>query len=865
MKLVVTAVLCLIFASACVSTKTPGSNPVLNTQTSTTSDDLKKELRKTKWKMVSAYRKADIAEEIRLQQKILEITQELFGEKHQKYAIELDRLGTKYYYVEKYDEGIKLHNRALKIFKDTPGASDVNIARSLHALARHKLVLGDFDEAEEILKRALALVAAYRDSGPAKSRRQYWRINIELANLFRHLGRYDDAVAILDAHPMDSTWSLSSYAIFHLDRGYYREAEEYFKRAEKHNVQKKRFTKTSRASFLDNIGQLYIELGRLDAAQEALDNALKSRIDVYGEDHIATAETLFNLGRLKLAQNQLEDAEIFLERSKRALTKGRGTTVPVVAGPIHYMGSVRMAQGRYEDAVSFFRQALNQREQELGPNHPVVGRTLNGLAEAYIAQDRYEDAEPLLDRALSILKGAFGPRNRDVGEVLVNLASVYSHQGIAEKSLTFLEQGEDILANVQIAIDETKSREIIDNNSLMAKRQRDIIAIDFTVVNATSEDRSLIQNIETGVLRFTSGSQMLMEIRSRADVLKKIENHKSTRSKKLSKEEILKLLQASLSKNLKRSIIVPDDFIDKSLQPFCDQYLSYVYFPRVGIAAPGFKTLSIDVKNENGESAGVCKYSASDRKIISELTGQQIKPVLQLEQLDLGKLGKVSVAPLHVMRRFDSKKPVQEYLLLVPNVQLGVAGYLDYVNGAAKQLFAKSDGSIDFSFVVAKRDADALAFTPTGIRRMLSLQVNGDILSHAGIGMRVEGLNAKNKGQARKDPSALVYFDNETLRDFLNVKNKQKMKSYFAKGIYTDSKKYLKAFGEYAAEQMGLDKVKIISAVQISKAGKKVNIMLSVTYIKEDGIWRVLRPVVVPPEYQTAEMFFMPGSSSLTQ
>ena len=184
----------------------------------------------------------------------------------------------------------------------------------------------------------------------------------------------------------------------------------------------------ARARLMNTMGVVYRELGLYDRAAPLLKEALRTRENLFGEDHLDVAESLGDLATLFVAQGKYEVAEPFLQRSLAIREKALGPDHPDVARSLNEFAVGYLWQGKFTEAEPFLQRALAIRERVLGPDHPDVADTLDKLGAVNLHQARYAEAEPLYQRALSIRERALGPDHRDVADALRSLGLLYRHQ-----------------------------------------------------------------------------------------------------------------------------------------------------------------------------------------------------------------------------------------------------------------------------------------------------------------------------------------------------------------------------------------------------------------------------------------------------
>jgi CHAT domain-containing protein/tetratricopeptide (TPR) repeat protein len=225
------------------------------------------------------------------------------------------------------------------------------------------------------------------------------------------------------------------------------------------------------AGAINNLAQLYGEVGRDAEAEPMFNRALAIMEKVVGLESVAIAIELNNLAALYQREQRYAEAEPLFKRAlalserslpanhpdigralnnlatnyekqdrhadsealtRRALAlyeKAAGPESPAVGLLLNNLGQVVKAEGRYDDAEPIIKRSLAIREKALGHDHPDVARSLNNLADLYQREGRFSDAEPLFKRGLAIREAAVGPDNPDTVASVNNLASLYQAEG----------------------------------------------------------------------------------------------------------------------------------------------------------------------------------------------------------------------------------------------------------------------------------------------------------------------------------------------------------------------------------------------------------------------------------------------------
>ena len=314
------------------------------------------------------------------------------------------------------------------------GDQHASTARARTNLARVMLVQGDVQQAEPVLRQAIASQeAAGGDDQP------------------------------------DIALSLSVLGACHAGRGELAAAEPLFRRALAIRERTLGLDHALTLSTLDYLASIVGESGRPDEAEALSRRVLASRERLLGADHVDTAQATTALADLLVKQGRFGQAEPLLraalatqQRQLSADHPNTGLTLWTLAEALCGLGrageaeplarrtleiwhaafgaehqwmawglgtlaQLRLAQGDAVEAVQLATQALQIHQRCLGDRHPTVAQTLVLLAQALVAGADPAAARPLLERAAAIQAERLSPDDaarRDTAAALAALGSV---------------------------------------------------------------------------------------------------------------------------------------------------------------------------------------------------------------------------------------------------------------------------------------------------------------------------------------------------------------------------------------------------------------------------------------------------------
>ena len=191
---------------------------------------------------------------------------------------------------------------------------------------------------------------------------------------------------------------------------------------------------------LGKLSVFYWRQARYSEAEEAVARKLSILERHLGPDHIRLTDELDSLALVLLAQGRAHAAGPLLQRALDIRRSVPDANPLAVAESYERLGNQRRAVEALGEAEAFYQKALSAREAALGADHLDVIRTVNSLALVYDAQARYAEAQPLYERTLAAIENTSGANSPDYGAVLNNLAVLNLRLGHDEEATTQLQR-----------------------------------------------------------------------------------------------------------------------------------------------------------------------------------------------------------------------------------------------------------------------------------------------------------------------------------------------------------------------------------------------------------------------------------------
>lgn len=249
--------------------------------------------------------------------------------------------------------------RAVAILERT-NREDPQIARALTTMAMLRTVRRDFDQAEPLLKRALAI----REKSSGANSPEVAGVLEDLGTL--HTVQAEGGFAEFEASIHGPTKGESEW-----DR-HARLADDHFKRALAIYERARPPDQERIARTVFNLGQLWSIRERWTDAESYMARWLKLQEAARATPSTKQASALFVLAQAARGRKDWEKAERQLEKRQRVYAGLRGDNSDDVASALVDRADLAIEARRFDDAEKLLRQALAIETSILGPGHPDI-------------------------------------------------------------------------------------------------------------------------------------------------------------------------------------------------------------------------------------------------------------------------------------------------------------------------------------------------------------------------------------------------------------------------------------------------------------------------------------------------------------
>lgn len=318
------------------------------------------------------------------------------------------------------------------------GAEDSRVAAARSSLARLKLRLGDYTEAETLLDQS---EAGMNEAAPADHPARIVTLNLRAA-IQQARGDFkaakdtaDEALAVAQAalgseHP----WSAAvadHLAILHAELGWHARAYQYGSRALVTQTRLWGPRHPFLCGNLDHLAGICVVQKSYREASECLIKAEEVGRLAFKRGHPLAGDLAATRGRLDRAQGRASNARKALDRARQTYETAFSKEHPSLARVLGDLASLENTASGADEGIDLCERAIEILERTAGEEHPEIARLLTGRAALDLLRDNAEEARLHLERAVAIEEKrlpAHHPQRAATLEVLATALATLSPQ-----------------------------------------------------------------------------------------------------------------------------------------------------------------------------------------------------------------------------------------------------------------------------------------------------------------------------------------------------------------------------------------------------------------------------------------------------
>lgn len=345
------------------------------------------------------------------QESYYNIVAKQIGEQHKDLINILNHTATWYEMTDKYD----MASKALKDAKDATtfkfANDDILYGMELDNIAKLQLKLGEYDQAEANVLKALEVIDLKHNRDYVEWRPAYISALETQAKLYGIKGLFDEAQSNLDR-----TRKL---------------------------IIKSDIPIGDELSTAKEMSSLFIQLGKYAETDKLLTKLVEEYERLFGSSSIRLIEPLVDRGRILLAKGDYTEAERIAVRANKMAVKVYGENSTKSAPTQKLLADIYYTLGDYDKAQDNVSRAIASQQKQFGRNHIEVAKSLSQLALIkFYKGDNRAEIEKLMVEARDIMATKLGKDNPQYAEILKNVAVLYISEqkfDIAFNSLTVAE------------------------------------------------------------------------------------------------------------------------------------------------------------------------------------------------------------------------------------------------------------------------------------------------------------------------------------------------------------------------------------------------------------------------------------------
>jgi serine/threonine-protein kinase len=291
--------------------------------------------------------------------------------------------------------------------------------------------LGHYDQAESLLREALALQRTHRGSDSVAVVRSLSALGI----ILQKQGRYTAADSLdrivlamqrrlLGPQHEEVAATLRERATVLTFMGDFEEADRHLQEA--HAILRTNAVPDSSriAMLLNEFSLLRQAEGRFEEAEQFQEEALTLLRATQGPEHYQVAMAMNNLGLIHSRMGRYAAAESLYHDALDIFRRLYGAQHPSIADQLSNLAVVLSKQGKHTESAEIQRQTLAMRRAIFGDIHPRVAQNVANLAFELRQLGAYADAERLTREALALNRKIHGEQHYTVAIDLDNLAAI---------------------------------------------------------------------------------------------------------------------------------------------------------------------------------------------------------------------------------------------------------------------------------------------------------------------------------------------------------------------------------------------------------------------------------------------------------
>lgn len=261
-------------------------------------------------------------------------------------------------------EALKILEKCMAMQEKVYGKESPNLAVCIRKLAGLLIDMNDYNRAEMLINRAIAVDKKVGGSNSASD--------------------------------------LSTLGMLYLRQGKYAQAEAPYKEALTLAEQKKGDSHPDVAACLNNLAWLYSNQSKFEEAQSLIERGLAIRQKSLGENHPATARNIANLAKILIEQRKYSEAIPQLEKAYEIQKDILGAEHQDTINTLSELSEALFLSKQFPQAEENFRALLEADKKLEGDKSSKVAWDMENLGKVLAAQEKTDEAKVLIASAKTI-------------------------------------------------------------------------------------------------------------------------------------------------------------------------------------------------------------------------------------------------------------------------------------------------------------------------------------------------------------------------------------------------------------------------------------------------------------------------------
>ena len=386
---------------------------------------------------------------------ILKIKKELLGEDAPEYHLTKVKLANYYVdFTDKFTEANEIYTTSYHgIVAPEITKGHIDYLDIQNHLAKFYQEIDDYDKSSEILDDALLAARVKYDNEDI----EYGRELEKIGNLQISIGQYDKATKNLEGAIEIMANTKTEVALTYLAdalitkakllsiKGEYDQAEELIYDSDNFRAKGALTTDVASLNQAEDLGGLYMNIGRYSDAQQLLVESLKDKTNQFGPKSRHLNYPLVQNARLNLIKGDYTEAEQQARKANTISTSIFGDESTKTVPSMLLLADVYTTIGDYEKAEGLLKNAIEIQEGKFGREHIDVGNSISKLALVYFYQDKsLTEIQNLFQEAERIIGKKLGSNNPTYADILKNMAVANIAAGNYSLAFSYLDQAESV-------------------------------------------------------------------------------------------------------------------------------------------------------------------------------------------------------------------------------------------------------------------------------------------------------------------------------------------------------------------------------------------------------------------------------------